>query len=110
MSDDDFNSAENARNKRLKSLQLIANWVGLVAMLGALAAMWSHDASWSHSARHGWQGFCWLVYGCSTTCNLIVMQKRTDLKAAPSPIFTLGLSQQSAGPIVPARSEHWKGE
>jgi hypothetical protein len=107
MGGDDVNSAENARNKRWKSLQLIANCVGLVAMLGALAVIYSHDTGWSRSARRGWQDFCWLVYGCSTVCNLIGMQKRTDLKAPPSPLSSLDLSRRMEGPAKPIRSDHW---
>ena len=110
MSDDDLNSAERARNKRLKSLDLAACGVGVAAMLGALALTWGHGAHSHHGARHDWVGLLWLVYLCSNVCRMIVIQKRTDLKASPSPIFTLGLTQQSAGPIAAVRSEHWKGE
>jgi MFS family permease len=107
MTDDELKASEHERNKRLKSLDLVACGVGLAAMLGALAAIWSQGAGWSRSARHGWQGFFWLAYGCSTVCHLIVLQKRTDLKAAPSPLSTLGLSQQMVGPVKPVRSDHW---
>jgi predicted MFS family arabinose efflux permease len=110
MSDDDLNFAERARNKRLKSLDLVACGVGLAAMLGLLAAEWIQGAGWSRSARHGWQGFFWLVYGCSMVCHLILMQKRTDLKEAPSPLSTLGLTQELAGPVKPIRSDHWSDE
>lgn len=109
MNVDDLNS-EKARNKRWKSLDLVACWVGLVAMLGALLVMWNPDAAWSRSTRHGWQDFFWLVYGCTTSFHLFAMQKRTDLKATPSPIFTLGLTQELAGPIKPIRSDHWNSD
>ena len=67
----------------------------------------SQHAAWSRSTRHGWQDFFWLVYECTTSFHLFAMQKRTDLKATPSPIFTLGLTQELAGPIKPVRSDHW---
>ncbi|MDR3734187.1 MAG: hypothetical protein P4L10_01480 [Acidobacteriaceae bacterium] len=107
MSEDDLNIAENTRNKRLKTLELVACWVGLVVMLGALVAMWNPGAYWSRSSRHVWQDFFWMVYGCSTVGRLIAMQKRTDLKAGPSPIFTLGLTQELAGSIKPLCSDYW---
>jgi hypothetical protein len=109
MSDDELEAAEIERNQRLRSLERVAVGVSIVAMLGLLA-MWSFGGYSSHSAWHGWVGFLWLVYGCSVVGRIILMQKRTDLKALPSPFSTLGLSQRLAGPIAPVRSEHWKSE
>jgi hypothetical protein len=109
MGDDDINSAENARRKRLKTWALISCGVSGVAGVGLTVVMWGHGAEWSRSARHGWQDFFELVLGCSMAWQLMLMQK-ADWKAAPSPLSTLELSQQMEGQVKPLHSEHWSGE
>jgi hypothetical protein len=105
MNDDDLDTAENERNKRLKSLTKVNALVMAVAALGTIAAR----HGWL-GFRRGWQDAFWLVYGCSIACNLILTQKRTDLKGAPSPLSALDLSRRMEGPVKPIRSDHWSGE
>jgi hypothetical protein len=107
VSDDDLKIAEHERNKRLKSLEWLLYGVGAVAWTVMGVAMWNPVEHWSRSGRHSLMVLSWLAYACFGACRLILMQKRTDLKAAPSPLSTLDLSQQTEGPVEPVRSDHW---
>jgi hypothetical protein len=109
MNDDELSPNENARRKRLKIWALVSCGASLVAMLGLMAVTWSYGAGWSRSARHDWQDFFELMLGCCIAWQLMLAQK-VDWKGAPSPLSTLGLSQRTAGPIAPVRSEDWKRE
>jgi hypothetical protein len=106
MSDDELKAAEIGRNKRLRSLELVAVGVSTVAMLGLLV-IWSFGGYSSHGAGHRWAPLLWLAYGFAMVWRGILMQRRTDLKATPSPLSTLGLSRRTAGPVKPVRSDHW---
>ncbi len=91
MNDDELNSDENARRKRLKIWALVSCGASFVAMLG-LTVTWSYGAGWSRSARHGWQDFFELMLGCCIAWQLMLAQK-VDWKGAPSPLTVLTLSE-----------------
>jgi hypothetical protein len=109
---DDLNSAENARNKRLRSLEWLLYGVGVVAWTVMGAAMWNPGEYWSRSGRHGLMVFSWLVYACFGACRLILMRRRSEGSqvSSPSAFSTLGLSEGVTRPTDPVCSDHQKSD